>query len=590
MLFFWCLFLSLVFFLEEEVKADSPMAYNVTIEGVEKRDLHKLLEDVSDTVKLREKPPASRGLLKRRVQKDIPKLITALKSKGFYAAQVKVVIDEEEEPPRVIFTIHTGPPYLLDAVEIRIYGDQDADEITIPDIEQLGLKVGGIAESKPILEARNILIIWLKSRGYPFPEIKRPKLMVNHDGLSVVANILVEPGPRAGFGETTITGLESVEEVFVRKLVPWQEGEPYDADLFKTMRKRLLNTGLFSVVKIIEEKKLDDKGNLPIAIELRERKHRSVSAGLNYWTDEGLGAKASWEHRNLFDQAERFRITGVLSGFTKAVEGSFRKSMFLRDDQNLQLGLRIALDEPDAYTSRNIIASAIVERTLREKMIVGGGLAFKQSQVEQLITDNEFSLLSLPMSFAWDRSDDLLDPRRGNRLRFNLETFADISKTNLTFTKGGVTLRQYVPIFKKPHSVLAGRVTAGTIVGAERNEIPADERLYAGGGGSIRGYFYQSVGPLIGATPIGGRSVLDLSLELRFKVTDRLGLVGFVDGGTAFEGTHFDTDEDILYGAGGGVRYYTPIGPLRLDVGFPLDRREGIDDAFQVYLSIGQAF
>jgi len=589
-LFFGCLFLYLiVFFHEQKVEADTPVAYTVTIEGLENKDLHKLLEDVSDTMKLKQKPPASQRLLKRRVQEDIPKLITALKSRGFYAAKVEFEI-KEEEPLQVIFTIDPGSPYLLNAVDIQISGDQVDDKLKLPDTEQLGLKIGGIAESKPLLEARNTLIRWFKNQGYPFPEIERPKLLVNHDDLTVVATMLVESGPQAGFGETTITGLESVDEAFVRKLIPWKEGDPYDAGLFKTMRQRIVNTGLFSVVKMIEGNKLDDNGNVPMTIELRERKHRSVSAGVNYWTDEGLGGKASWEHRNLFNQSERLRISGVVSGFTQAVEGSFRKPLFFREDQNLQLGLRIAQDEPDAYTSRNIIASAIVERALREKMIVGAGMAFKQSLVEQLITDEEFSLLSLPMSFAWDRSDNLLDPHRGNRLRLNLEPFTDISKTDLTFTRGGITLRQYLPLLKKPDSILAGRVTAGTIVGAERNEIPADERLYAGGGGSIRGYFYQSVGPLIGTTPLGGRSVLDLSLELRLKATERLGLVAFIDGGTAFEGTHFDTHENILWGAGGGIRYYTPIGPLRLDVGFPLDRREGIDDAFQVYLSIGQAF
>ena len=153
-----------------------------------------------------------------------------------------------------------------------------------------------------------------------------------------------------------------------------------------------------------------------------------------------------------------------------------------------------------------------------------------------------------------------------------------------------MSYRRYYQISKKPVFVMAGRVTLGTIVGAGRDEIPADERLYAGGGSSIRGYAYQSVGPLVGDTPIGGRSLLDLSFELRLKVTDRFGLIGFLDGGTAYTGTHFNTGEKILWGAGPGLRYFTPIGPLRLDVGFPLDRREGVDDAFQIYLSIGQAF
>jgi translocation and assembly module TamA len=590
-LFFWGILIFLGQNLHyEKVMANSALTYEISIVGIERKDLHKLLEEISDTVKLKDEPPASQRLLKKRVDEDIPKFITALKSMGFYDATAEGEIDMEKDKVHIIFTIDLGSPYHLKAVDIRISEDQEAGKIRLPDPEQMGLKIGGIAESKSILDAGNVLFQWIKREGYPFPAIVPPKLLVNHEDLSVVATFLINPGPRAEFGKTTITGIQTVDEVFVRKLIPWKEGDLYDADLLQTLRLRLVDAGLFSVIKIVEGQHLDETDRLPVTIDLKERKHRSVSAGVNYLSDEGLGVKASWEHRNLFHRGERFRVSGVLSNFTKAVEGSFRKPFFLRDDQNLQLALRVALDEPDAYTSRNIIGSTIVERNLREKMVLGGGMAFKQSQVEQLSTDNNFSLLSLPLTFTWDRSDDLLDPHHGNRLRLYLEPFTDLSNTALTFTRGEVTFRQYLQLLKKPDTVFAGRATVGSITGADRNDIPADERLYAGGAGSIRGYFYQSVGPLVGTTPLGGRSLLDLSLELRLKVTERFGLVGFLDGGTAYEGTHFNTGEPILWGAGGGIRYYTPIGPLRLDVGFPLDRREGIDDAFQLYLSIGQAF
>ena len=360
----------------EEAMANSGLTYDISIVGVERKDLHKLLEEISDTVKLKDKPPASQRLLEQRVQQDIPKFITALKSMGFYDATAKGEIAVEKERVHIVFTIDPGSPFHLKNIDIKISEDQDAGKIRLPDTEQMGLKIGGIAESKPILEAGNVLFRWIKRQGYPFPEIEPPKLLVNHEDMSVVVTILVKPGPQAEFGKTTITGLQTVDEVFVRKLIPWKEGDLYDADLFQTLRLRLVDAGLFSVIKITEGQHLDDAGRLPVTIDLKERKHRSVSAGVNYWTDEGLGVKASWEHRNLFHRAERFRVSGVLSNFTKAVEGSFRKPFFLRDDQNLQLALRVALDEPDAYTSKNIIGSAIVERNLREKMVLGAGMAF----------------------------------------------------------------------------------------------------------------------------------------------------------------------------------------------------------------------
>ena len=200
-------------------------------------------------------------------------------------------------------------------------------------------------------------------------------------------------------------------------------------------------------------------------------------------------------------------------------------------------------------------------------------------------------MLSLPLHFDWDSSGNLLDPSRGGRVILQLAPFQDIETTDLNFLKSRITATRYLRLLKAPSLVLAGRASLGVINGTSLLDIPPDERFYAGGGGSIRGYAYQSVGPLDeGDDPIGGRSVLELSAELRFMLTDRIGMVTFLDGGSAFASTFPDSSEDLQWAAGLGFRYFTPIGPLRLDVGFPLDRRTEIDDAFQIYVSIGQAF
>lgn len=584
------LFFAMNFSHPDLVFADSSLSYRVSWEGITDKKLRGLLEGISDTVGLREKPPASLNLLRRRVEQDIPGLLKALNSQGFYAATVKWQVDEKVEPIQVMFRVDPGPPYLLKDVQIRITGDPVAETLGLPGIDDMGLAMGERAENKRILDAGNIILRWIKRAGYPFPKMDMPKLLVDHGDKSVKVTFVVNPGPLARFGKTTVTGLKAVDEDFVRKQIPWKEGDRYNGDLLQTLQRRLINLGLFSVVRIVQGSSLDREGLLPVTIATTERKHRTIGAGVRYKTDEGFGAKFSWEHRNLFNRGDRLRVSGDVSRFTRSLEGSFRKFYFLRDDQTLNLTLRLADDTPDAYNSRNLVSSIRIDRKLKDKMTVGAGLAFKKSDVEQLGIENKFSLLSLPLIYSWDTSDNLLDPTRGGRLGLQAEPFIDISNTDLTFAKGLVSYRRYYQISKKPFSGLAGRITLGTIVGAERDEIPADERLYAGGGSSIRGYAYQFVGPIVGDTPIGGRSLLELSFELRLKLTDSIGLVGFLDGGTAYSGTHFNTDEKTRWGVGPGLRYFTPIGPLRLDVGFPLDRREGIDDAFQIYLSIGQAF
>jgi translocation and assembly module TamA len=168
--------------------------------------------------------------------------------------------------------------------------------------------------------------------------------------------------------------------------------------------------------------------------------------------------------------------------------------------------------------------------------------------------------------------------------------FQDLSSTDLNFFRTRATLTHYQPVLAHPKLTLAGRLSLGSIHGAATGEIPADKRFYAGGGGSIRGYTYQTVGPLLDGDPTGGRSVLEVSLESRIQIRKNLGLVLFLDGGNVYLDTMPDPEQDLLWGTGLGMRWVTPIGPLRLDVAFPLNRRAGIDDTFQVYVSIGQAF
>jgi translocation and assembly module TamA len=223
-------------------------------------------------------------------------------------------------------------------------------------------------------------------------------------------------------------------------------------------------------------------------------------------------------------------------------------------------------------------------------MKAGAGLGYKYSRVKQFGVEDEFSLISLPGRFTWDTSDDLLDPTRGGRLNLRLAPFFDTFKGSLGFVKGYGSYSRYLKISKKPFLVLAGRAALGSIWGEERDSIPADERWYAGGGGSVRGFAYQFAGPLFDGDPIGGRSLLELSFELRAKVTKKIGIVTFIDGGSAFKAEFPDFKEDLRWGGGVGVRYYTPIGPVRLDVAVPLNPREDIDDPFQIYISIGQAF
>ena len=199
-------------------------------------------------------------------------------------------------------------------------------------------------------------------------------------------------------------------------------------------------------------------------------------------------------------------------------------------------------------------------------------------------------LISLPATFNWDRSNDRLDPTAGGRLTLTNEPFVDVFGNDLAFNRSRLDYSHYLQVLAAPRVVLAGRTAIGTLFGASRADVPADLRFYAGGGGSVRGFAFQKAGELDDRNdPLGGRSLFEASGEIRVRVTESIGVVAFVDAGAAFTSSYPDFDDELRIGAGPGLRYFSPIGPLRLDVGFPVNPRDS-DDAFQLYISIGQAF
>ncbi|HSR71931.1 MAG TPA: BamA/TamA family outer membrane protein, partial [Kiloniellales bacterium] len=197
----------------------------------------------------------------------------------------------------------------------------------------------------------------------------------------------------------------------------------------------------------------------------------------------------------------------------------------------------------------------------------------------------------LPLTATRDDRDDLLDPTRGTRLSLTLTPYGGVGDQSLAFLRSTLGGTAYYAIDEGRRFVVAGRARLGSILGDDTEEIPANKRFYAGGGGSIRGYEFQKVGPLDeNNEPLGGRSLVELGVELRIRVTEEIGIVPFLDGGTVFDSPYPDFEEDLRWATGLGLRYFTAIGPLRLDVAVPLDKREGIDDDYQFYISLGQAF
>jgi translocation and assembly module TamA len=564
--------------------------YTTVIEGLTDSTLLSEMKSLSNTFALQNRPPPSLALLLRRADEDKELFSRFLRAKGYYAAIVTVEVEGEKTPVPVVFRIDRGPSFVIGSVDFRLSRQQGVHPLKIPKPEEIGLRLHEPFTTEKVLEAQAKLLTNLKTQGYPFPKVTDRRIIADHATNSVSVTFSVDPGPFAWFGPLKIRGLESVKEQTVLSMVPWKEGEAFDLRLIDKAQRKLRGSGLFSIVRIETAREPDEQGQVPVTITLEERKHRSVSAGVSYQTDEGPGATASWENRNLLGGGEKLGLKATYSDFTLSAEGGFLKPLFLRPDQTLRLWTKIARDTPDAYTSNYIQSGLGVSRDITESLHAGASIQFKPAEVTQLGVVDRYSYFSFPLSLQYDTSNDLLDPSRGSRLGLEVAPYEDLLGPDPSFVKSTSRLIQYIPLLKAPSLVFAGALNAGVIAGADAEEIPADERLYAGGGGSIRGYPYQTVGPLVSGVPVGGRSLVSCSLELRMKLTELFGLVGFLDGGNVYESIYPDFSEHFLWGTGAGFRYYSPVGPFRLDVAFPLDRRPQIDDTFQIYVSLGQAF
>jgi translocation and assembly module TamA len=570
--------------------AEAALSYEVRIQGLNDSELLSQLKDLSDTFSLKDRPPPSLSLLLKRADEDKELFLKFLRAQGYYDAVVTVNADGDTTPVHVVFRIDTGPSFVIGSVDFRLSRHQSTHPVRIPKPDKIGLRFHEPFGTEKVLEAQAKLLLNLKTQGYPFPRVTDRLIVVDHATKSVSVTFTIDPGPFAEFGSLKITGLESVKEQTVRSMVPWKKGEVFDSRLIEKGQRKLRASGLFSIIRIETASEPDEQGQVPITINLGERKHRSVGAGVSYQTDEGPGATVSWEDRNLLGGGEKLAIKATYSDFTLSGEAGLLKPFFLRPDQTLRLWTKIARDTPDAYTSNYIQNGVAASRDVTESLHAGAGIQFKPSEVSQMGGTNQFSYFSFPFSLQYDTSNDLLDPSRGSRLGLELAPYEEFFGPDPSFLKWTGRLTHYLPLLKAPSLVFAGALSAGVIAGADAEQIPADERFYAGGGGSIRGYSYQTVGPIVNGVPVGGRSLVACSLELRLKVTERFGLVGFLDGGNVFDSIFPDFSEPFLWGTGAGLRYYSPLGPFRLDVAFPLDRRPGIDDSFQIYVSLGQAF
>jgi len=563
------------------------VAYSVTFEGIKDKGLRKALEANSNLVSLKDKPPPSLVALQRRAEGDLPRLRRVLRSRGYYVGTADIAIDGGRTPIRVTVKVKSGPLFKLGSYKV-MFTRRPPDAIKT-DAKSLGLKIGGTAAAAPILSAERSLRTALAARGHPLAKLVDRKAEADRRTGRLAVTLTMDPGPPARFGAVTISGLSRVEERFVRNRLAWKRGARYDPRRVVETRKALVDSRLFSLIKITQAEALDTGGEMPIAIELKEAKHRSLGVGAKFSTSEGLGGEVFWEHRNLFGAGEALKAELKASFLGYGAAARFRKPDFLRSDQTLGLSAEFRDERTEAYTGRFVEAGPSVRRQLDRLHAAIVGLSLEYSSITENGFTDSFYLLGVPLVLERDNTTDRLDPTDGDRITVKLTPYADL-QGGRPFAVARIGGSIYRPLTKDRRIIAAFRGAYGTILGNRLRAIPANKRLYSGGGGSNRGYGFQMAGPIdLDGDPLGGRSLIEIGAELRIRVGKQFGIVPFIEGGRAYRGRVPDFSKGLLWSAGIGVRYYTQFGPLRVDLAVPLNRRS-VDGRVQFYISIGQAF
>ncbi len=588
-------------------RAADPQPYNVHIQNTGVGEMDSVLRSTSQLVSLRDRAPVPPFALVQRARADIARLQTALDSFGYYLNKVSIrvaghVLDDPElpalldaapaKPVDVQVAIDKGPLFHVGKVTV---------DGSVPETDRAALDVrsGDPVVANTILDAREKLLTALEEDGYALASVEAPEAVADDARHTVDLTYKVESGPRVDIGRISFTGLKGVHEDIVRGVLPIKPGERYSPSRIEAARRAVAALSVFSGVTVHAATKLDADGRIPLTFDVQERPEHAVSLTGTYSTDLGISLGATWSHRNLFGNAEQLNLGAAGTGLGTSTAGvgynlsaQFLKPQFWRPDQELELDLTGLKQQLEAYDQTAEGTAVRLRRKFSALWSGSAGLTLSLDRVMQENTDRFYRLIALPVVANYDSTgltDLLHDPVHGARASLAVTPTQSFGIDSLAFLVLQASGSTYFDVAGEGRSVLALRALAGSIVGGSNLELPPDQRLYAGGSATVRGFAYQSNRPqLPDHKPIGAKSVDAATIEFRQRVLEDYGAAVFVDAGQA-SGGGAPFSGAVRVGAGVGVRYYTPLGAVRADIAVPVNRVRG-GDSFELYIGLGQAF
>ena len=540
---------------------------------------------------------ANAAQIDRRAREDAELLTSLLQSRGYYDAEVEPGIGLEGDRILVELIATAGPRYTFKSVELQ--GIESAGERAGKLREAFAVKSGDPVVAEDVIAAGVALRVALGEEGFALAEVGEQDIVLDHQTATARLSLPVTPGPVAHFGDIRVTGQPPFSSRHVGRIARFEKGDQYERSEVDDLRRALIATGLIASVdtKLVP---VDGGQTVDIAVHLEPAPIRTIAGEAGYGTGEGVRVEASWQHRNFFNPEGALTVRGVVGTQEQLAAVSLRRNNFRRRDQVLTAQVSASDVDRDAYAARTVQLSAGLER--QSNFIwhktwtwsIGGELIATDERDTIEATGETrrrtFFIGAIPASLTYDGSDSLLDPTTGFRLGGRLSPELSFHSGTFGYARAQIDASAYRPVSDRV--VAAGRVRLGTILGAGRDDIAPSRRFYAGGGGSVRGYGYQRLGPRdADGDPIGGRSLAEFSLEARIRLNafgGNFGVVPFIDGGSLSTRSMPDFG-DWQFGAGIGLRYYSSFGPIRIDVGTPLNPQSD-DSRVAVVVSLGQAF
>ncbi len=586
----------------EDVELIDPLYYDISLTLTpDTNRVRKAVERNSTLIRTKDRPALGRAGLLTTARADYGRILESLYGVGRYGGSVSILIEGAEAsglplntdlPDRVTIkvVVDPGPIYRFGAANVT-----NAPKTL--DTEETGYISGEVAFAESVGQTAIAAIDAWRAEGFAKADLGGVEVLADHEARQVDATIAIESGPLARFGAVSISGSEAVDEDFLHYMTDIAQGEVFAGRSLDDARRRLLKLDTFRRVTVQEAETIDPDGELDVVVEVEDRKPRRLGAGVTVSSLDGFGIEGFWLHRNIFGRAERLRFDAVMSGIDRELDPdqfnwqlsvNFLKPGALTPDTDFSLTLAAERELAENYDARAVMITGGFATAFNDELSGSIDVSAERSFTRDDLGERDFVTLGLSAGLTFDDRDVPLNATKGLYADLDISPFYEINFEN-SGVRAVAEARSYYAFGLEDQFVLAGRVKLGSLIGIEAEEAPNSALFFSGGGGSIRGYAYGANGVDTPAGVTGGRSLLELSGEIRTNLSESWGVVGFIDTGVVGADPVPDLSDPFKTGVGVGLRFNTGLGPIRVDVARGLERKSS-DPQVGVYIGLGQAF